>query len=246
MKNIKDLKIKIFADGADITEMKKAYRSGIVKGFTTNPTLMKRAGVTDYEAFARSALAEIPDLPISFEVFSDDFDEMEDEARYIAGWGDNVYVKIPVTNTKGESSIPLIKKLSHDGLCLNITAILTTEQVKAVSKVLNHEVKSIVSVFAGRIADTGRDPVPYIKEAISILKTNPSAEVLWASPRELLNLFQAESCGCHIITIINDILKKIPLINKDLNQLSLETVNMFYTDGQAAGYSFGQITANKK
>jgi transaldolase len=246
MKNIKDLKIKIFADGADITEMKKAYRSGIVKGFTTNPTLMKRAGVTDYEAFARSALAEIPDLPISFEVFSDDFDEMEDEARYIAGWGDNVYVKIPVTNTKGESSIPLIKKLSHDGLCLNITAILTVEQVKAVSKVLNHEVKSIVSVFAGRIADTGRDPVPYIKEAISILKTNPSAEVLWASPRELLNLFQAESCGCHIITIINDILKKIPLINKDLNQLSLETVNMFYTDGQAAGYSFGQITVNKK
>ncbi|MEQ8172865.1 MAG: transaldolase [Candidatus Eremiobacterota bacterium] len=241
MKSIKDLNIKIFADGADIIEMKKAYKDGIVKGFTTNPTLMKKAGITDYEDFARNVLLEIPDLPISFEVFSDDFDEMEHEARYISGWGNNVYVKIPITNTKGQSSIPLIKKLTGDGLYLNITAILTVEQVKDISKVLNPEVKSIISVFAGRIADTGRDPVPYIKEAISILKPNSSAEVLWASPRELLNLFQAESCGCHIITIINDILKKIHLINKDLNELSLDTVKMFYNDGKSAGYNFEKI-----
>ena len=238
MKTIKDLKIKIFADGADIKEMKKAYREGFVKGFTTNPTLMKKAGVTDYEAFARAALSEIPVLPISFEVFSDDFEEMEYEARYIASWGDNVYVKIPITNTRGESSIPLIRKLSNDGLPLNITAILTVEQVKNVSKVLNPDVKSIVSVFAGRIADTGRDPIPYIKEAISILKLNPLAEVLWASPRELFNIFQAENCGCHIITVINDILKKIPMTGKNLDELSLDTVKMFYNDGQIAGYSF--------
>jgi len=238
MKNMNNVNIKIFADGADIKEMKKLYREGIVKGFTTNPTLMRKAGITDYETFAKSVLTEIPDLPISFEVFSDDFEEMEYEARHIASWGENIYVKIPITNTRGESSIPLIEKLSDEGLYLNITAILTVEQVKNVSKVLNPDVKSIVSVFAGRIADTGRDPIPYIKQAISILKINPLAEVLWASPRELFNIFQAESCGCHIITVVNDILKKFSLIGKNLDELSLDTVKMFYNDGQIAGYNF--------
>jgi transaldolase len=238
MKTIKDLNIKIFADGANITEMKKAYREGFVKGFTTNPTLMKKAGVTDYEAFARAALLEIPDLPISFEVFSDDFEEMEYEARYIAGWGDNVYVKIPITNTRGESSIPLIKKLSNDGLSLNITAILTLKQVEAVYKAIVPGVKSIVSVFAGRIADTGRDPIPYMKETVSIFNNNSNVEVLWASPRELFNIYQAEECGCHIITILNNILKKLPMVGKDLEELSLETVNMFYNDAQSANYTF--------
>lgn len=236
MKNDNGIKIKLFADGADISAMKEAYKEGVVKGFTTNPTLMKKAGVTDYQTFATAVLSEITDLPISFEVFSDEFDEMEQEAYKIASWGHNVNVKIPITNTKGESSIPLIKKLSSNGLSLNITAILTLEQVEAISKVLSPKVKSIVSVFAGRIADTGRDPVPIMKKSAEILQSNPSAELLWASSRELLNVFQAESCNCHIITVTNDILKKLALINRDLVELSLDTVKMFYKDAQSAGY----------
>lgn len=236
MITVKNLKIKLFADGADLSAMKEAYREGIVKGFTTNPTLMKKAGVTNYEDFARVVLSEIPDLPISFEVFSDEFETMEREARKIASWGPNVNIKIPITNTRGESSIPLIKRLSADGLSLNVTAILTTEQVKAVAGALSDGVNSIVSVFAGRIADTGRDPVPYITEAAAILKSRPSIELLWASSRELLNIFQAEQCGCHIITVTNDILKKIPVVGKDLTALSLDTVKMFYDDAQSAGY----------
>jgi transaldolase len=230
-----DLRIKLFADGAEISAMKEAYKEGIIKGFTTNPTLMKKAKVADYKTFAKTVLSEIKDLPISFEVFSDDFYTMELEARHIAQWGNNVYIKIPITNTKGESSIPLIKKLSRDGLPLNITAILTLKQVESVSQVLSLKAKSIVSVFAGRIADTGRDPVPIMKQSVKMLKANPNAELLWASSRELLNIFQAESCGCHIITLTTDILRKLSLINKDLNELSLETVQMFHNDAAEVG-----------
>ena len=236
MKTLKDLKIKIFADGADIGAMKQVYREGVVKGFTTNPTLMRKAGITDYETFARAVLAEIKDLPISFEVFSDDFASMEREARKIASWGPNLYVKIPITNTKAESSIPLIKMLSNEGIPLNITAIMTIDQVKAVNDALAPKVKSIVSVFAGRIADTGCDPIPYMVESKEILKNNPNAELLWASPRELLNIFQADECGCHIITVLNEILKKGAIIGKDLAEYSLDTVKMFYKDAQAAGF----------
>ncbi len=236
MRGLKEFKIKLYADGADLNGMIEVYNEGLVSGFTTNPTLMKKAGVKNYEEFARAALKAIPDLPISFEVFSDDLGGMEREARKIAGWGDNVYIKIPVTNTRGESTTPLIKKLSHDGLQLNVTAILTVEQVKQVSRALSPSTPSIVSVFAGRIADTGRDPVPLMKEAVGVLKSNTKSELLWASTRELLNLAQAESCGCHIITITNDILKKVPMLGKDLKELSLDTVKMFYGDAQAAGY----------
>jgi len=233
---LKKLKIKIFADGADINDMKAAYNQGIVRGFTTNPTLMKKAGITDYEKFAREALAEITDLPISFEVFSDDFASMEREARKIAEWGKNIHIKIPITNTQGESAVPLIQKLSHEGVPLNITAMMTLEQVHAVAKALNPEVNSIISIFAGRIADSGRDPVPLMTEASAILKPNPNAELLWASPREVLNIFHAEESGCHIITMTNDILKKLHLIGKDLDEYSLDTVKMFYNDAQSSGF----------
>jgi transaldolase len=236
MRGLKEFKIKLYADGADLNGMIEVYNEGLVSGFTTNPTLMKKAGVKNYEEFARAALKAIPDLPISFEVFSDDLSGMEREARKIAGWGDNVYIKIPVTNTRGESTALLVKKLSHDGLQLNVTAILTIEQVQQVSRALSLSTPSIVSVFAGRIADTGRDPVPLMKEAVGILKSNTKSELLWASTRELLNLAQAESCGCHIITITNDILKKVPMLRKDLKELSLDTVKMFYNDAQGAGY----------
>jgi transaldolase len=231
------LKIKIFADGANVEEMIKVYREGLVKGFTTNPTLMKKNGIKNYEKFAKEILNEIVDLPISFEVFSDEFDNMEKEARLISSWGKNVFVKIPITNTKKESSIPLIKKLSHDGLMLNITAMLTVEQVENVAYNISPESKTIVSVFAGRIADTGRDPIPYMKESSEILKENKNSELLWASPRELLNIFHAEECNCDIITVTNDILKKLSMVNKDLEELSLDTVKMFYNDGKNLGYN---------
>ena len=236
MNGLQNFRIKLYADGADLAGMIEEYRKGIVSGFTTNPTLMKKAGVTSYEEFAKAALKAIPDLPISFEVFSDDLPGMEREARKIASWGENVYIKIPVTNTHGKSTAPLVKELSHDGLKLNVTAVLTLEQVRTIARELSPDTPSIVSVFAGRIADTGRDPVPVMKDAVNVLKPLPKAELLWASTREMLNLAQAESCGCHIITITNDILKKIPQLGKDLNQLSLETVQMFYSDAQSAGY----------
>lgn len=236
MPNVKDLKIKIFADGADIKTMIEQYKGGIVKGFTTNPTLMRKNGISDYEPFAKEALKNIPDRPISFEVFSDDFNEMEQQARKIASWGKNVNVKIPISNTKGISSIPLIKKLSGDGLSLNITAILTVDQVKAVKEVLNPNIYNIVSVFAGRIADTGRDPMPYMTESAKILKPLTKCDLLWASSRELLNIFQAEEAGCQIITVTNDILKKFSMVGKDLAELSLDTVKMFYDDACHAGF----------
>lgn len=237
MESIKNLKIKLFADGADVNEMKKNYQEGVVKGFTTNPTLMRKANVVDYKAFAQDVLKEIRDLPISFEVFSDTFEAMEREAREIASWGKNVNVKIPISNTLGESSISLIKKLSHEGISLNVTAILTVEQVKAVAQVISPKAQTIVSVFAGRIADTGRDPASYMGKAAKILKPNKNAQLLWASSRELLNIFQAQSCGCHIITVTNDILRKLSMIDYNLKELSLDTVKMFRTDAVKTGYS---------
>lgn len=234
--NIKDLKIKIFADGADIESMLKAKEAGIVKGFTTNPSLMKKAGVKDYEHFAKEILSEIKELPISFEVLSDDFETMEREARRIASWAENVYIKIPITNTKGQSSVPLIKKLTRDGFKINITAILSFEQIIPLHEELTEDAIIIISIFAGRIADTGRDPIPHMKQATDLFRDRPSAEILWASPRELLNIFQAENIGCHIITVLDEILNKLHLIGKDLNEYSVETVKMFYNDSISAGY----------
>lgn len=236
MKRIKDLNIKLYADGADIDEMKEMYRKGIVRGFTTNPTLMRQAGIENYEAFAKEVLAEITDLMISFEVFSDDFDAMEREAKKIMSWGKNIYVKIPVTNTKQESSVHLIKKLTSDGLNLNVTAIMTVKQVKEVVAALEPGVKTIISVFAGRIADSGRDPVPYMKECADIVGTKADTELLWASSRELLNIFQAEECGCDIITVTTGILKKLSNVGRDLDEYSLDTVKMFHDDAVTAGY----------
>lgn len=231
-----ELRIAIYADGADVRDMIAARDGGIVKGFTTNPTLMRKCGVADYAAFAKEALAATGDMPISFEVFADDFEEMERQAKLIATWGDSVYVKIPVTNTKGESAVPLIRRLADAGVKLNVTAILTLDQVRAVVDALNPDVPAIVSVFAGRIADTGRDPVPLMREAAEICATKPKAELLWASPRELLNIFQAEECGCRIITVTSDILKKLSMVGKSLDELSLDTVKMFYNDASAAGF----------
>ncbi|MHB8626458.1 MAG: transaldolase [Aggregatilineales bacterium] len=235
--NANDLQIKIFADGADLTGLLKLAEQPYIKGFTTNPTLMRKAGVTDYEKFARQALERITDRPISFEVFSDDFEDMARQARLIAGWGQNVYVKIPVTNTKQESAAALIGRLAHDGLKLNVTAIMTLEQVRVVGAVLNGGAPSIVSVFAGRIADTGCDPTPIMQEALHILKDCPDAELLWASPREVLNIVQADQIGCHIITVTGDILGKLGSLGKDLTEFSLDTVKMFYNDAHAAGFA---------
>jgi transaldolase len=230
------LKIKLFADGANLDDMLSAYRSGSVQGFTTNPTLMKRAGVTDYESFAKEVLAQIPDRPISFEVFADDFETMYRQALRINTWGENVYVKIPITNTKSESAIPLIKQLVGDGIKLNVTAILTLEQVQAVNRVLSPMIPSVVSVFAGRIADTGIDPVPLMTAAAHMLKIESQAELLWASPREVLNVYQAEAAGCDILTATGDILKKLAMYGKNLEDLSRETVQMFYDDARKAGF----------
>jgi transaldolase len=231
-----ELTIDIYADGANVDEMLAALKQPHIKGFTTNPTLMHKAGLTDYEAFASNVLAHITDLPISFEVFSDDFDEMERQARLISSWGRNVYVKIPVTNTRGVFAGRVIETLAKDGVKLNVTALLTVEQVKEVTAALDTDVPAIVSVFAGRIADTGVDPLPIMKESLEVLKIRPKAKLLWASPRELLNLVQADQMGCHVVTVTPDILKKLPMLGKDLAQLSLETVQMFYDDAQKAGF----------
>jgi transaldolase len=235
--SVAHLKIKIFADGADLKSMKEAAANPQVKGFTTNPTLMRGAGVTDYKAFALDVLKAIPDRPVSFEVFADDFPTMEDQGREIASWGSNVYVKIPVTNTKGDFSGPLIATLSRAGVKLNVTAIFTLDQVSRVAAALSEDTPAVVSVFAGRIADTGRDPVPHMRDALALLKARPKAELLWASPRELLNIFQADEIGCHIITVTNDVIKKLALVGKDLDVYSRETVAMFYRDATTAGYS---------
>ncbi|MEO6486812.1 MAG: transaldolase [Thermoanaerobaculia bacterium] len=233
---VSKLRIHLYADGADVRDMLSARESGIVKGFTTNPTLMRKSGVTDYEAFAKEALRAVSGMPISFEVFADDFPEMERQALKIAEWGEGVFVKIPITNTKGDSAVPLIRQLSSAGVKLNITAILTLQQVNDVVDALNPEVPAIVSVFAGRIADTGRDPMPLMKEAATMVGRKPKAQLLWASPRELLNIFHAEECGCHIITVTGDILKKLAMVGKPLEELSLDTVKMFFNDASAAGF----------
>lgn len=230
------LRISIYSDGADVGDMAAAREAGLVSGFTTNPTLMRKSGVADYSLFAREALAATGGLPISFEVFSDEFDEMERQAKLISSWGEAVFVKIPITNTRGESSIPLIQRLSAAGVKLNVTAILTLEQVRDVVAALEAGTPAIVSVFAGRIADTGRDPVPLMREAATIVAQKPKAQLLWASPRELLNIFQAEECGCHIITVTPELLKKLSMVGKPLDELSLDTVKMFYNDASAAGY----------
>jgi transaldolase len=229
-------KVKLFQDGADLNAMIEASKRGAVSGFTTNPSLMRKAGVSDYKAFALKAIAAIPNLPISFEVFSDDLDAMEREAREIASWGGDTYVKIPISNTKGESTAPLIRKLSAEKFSLNVTAIFTLDQVNEVAAAAHKDARTIVSIFAGRIADTGVDPVPVMTKSVAILKPLPKAELLWASPREVLNVIQADECGCHIITATPDIISKVSLLGKDLTQYSLETVKMFYEDARAAGF----------
>ena len=236
MTAINDLKVKLFADGADRDGMLEMYQKPYIQGFTTNPTLMKKVGISDYEAFAHDILQAIPDRPISFEVFADDFDEMERQALKIRTWRENVYVKIPVSNTRQQMSYDLIGKLADAGVHLNITAILTLEQVNAVADAVKNGPASVVSVFAGRIADTGLDPVPLMSKALEILEVAPQAELLWASPREVLNIYQADAIGCHIITATNDIIRKLSLSGKDLAQYSLETVQMFYDDASRAGY----------
>jgi transaldolase len=231
------LKVKLFADGADKAGMLEMYAQPHIQGFTTNPTLMRKAGIKDYAAFAKDIVAAIPNRPISLEVFADDFAEMERQARIIATWGKNVYVKIPVTNTKSEPSEPLVERLSHEGIQLNVTALMTLSQVKATAAALKGGAPCCVSVFAGRIADTGIDPMPLMKESVEVLADNPHAELIWASPRELLNVFQADAVGCHIITATNDILKKLALVGKDLTEYSLDTVKMFHTDATASGFT---------
>jgi transaldolase len=231
-----ELKIAVFADGANRADMVKRYKEGFIKGFTTNPTLMAKIGLTDYEKFARDVLTEIKDLPISFEVFSDEFDEMERQAKKIASWGANVNVKIPITNTRGESAIPLIRKLFDQGTKINITAIIAEEQWIALQKALKPQDDAIISIFAGRIADTGRDPIPLMTRAVALFKSLPKAKVLWASPREVLNIYQAEAIGCQIITATDDLIGKLALHHKPLLDYSLDTVKMFFNDAQKAGF----------
>lgn len=236
MSRIKHLKVKLFADGADLAGITEMASNPMIGGFTTNPTLMRKAGISDYKAFALNVLEVVPKLPVAFEVFADDFPTMEKQAKEIASWGKNVNVKIPVTNTKGEFCGPLVKMLSDAGVNVNVTAVMTLDQVRKIVENLNVNSPAIVSIFAGRIADTGVDPVPLMAEAVQILKSKPKAELIWASPRELLNIFQADQVGCHIITATNDILKKLSLVDKNLDAYSLETVEMFYRDAKAAGF----------
>ncbi len=231
-----DLRVKLFADGADLAGIASLAARPFIKGFTTNPTLMRKAGVREYRQFARDVLALVAGRPVSFEVFSDDFEEMEQQALEIASWGEGIYVKIPVTNTRGEFSGPLIERLSGAGVKLNVTALLTLDQVARVTECVAPEVSSCISVFAGRIADTGRDPVPIMAEALRVMAKRPRAELIWASPRELLNVIQADAIGCPIITATGDILAKLPLLGKDLQEFSLETVRMFRQDAMAAGF----------
>ena len=237
MPSLADLKIKLYADGADLTSMQQMYQLPYIQGFTTNPTLMNKAGIRDYAAFARQALELIPDRSISFEVFSDDFDDMARQARLIAAWGENVYVKIPVTNTKGESAVPLIRELTDAGVKLNVTAVFTLKQTDDVANALQNGAPAILSIFAGRIADAGMDPVPLMTQALRLIQPMPNIELLWASPREVFNVVQANDIGCHIITATPDILGKLKSLGKDLTEFSLDTVKMFYNDATAAGFT---------
>ena len=237
MKSVSELRIQVFADGADKASMLELYRQPYIKGFTTNPTLMRKAGVTDYERFALEVLQHITDRPISFEVFADDELEMDRQARKIARWARNVYVKIPVTNTRGEPMYNLIRRLSADGIQVNATALLALDQVRHVAKALKGGAPAYISVFAGRVADTGRDPVPLMKSALELMAPAPNTQLVWASPRELLNIFQADEIGCHIITVTSDVLKKLSLVGKDLHEFSLETVRMFHDDAARSRYT---------
>ena len=235
---LQQIKVKLFADGADKAGILSLNANAAIQGMTTNPTLMRKAGIKNYEAFAKDILQSITAKPISFEVFSDDFPEMKRQALKIAAWAKNVYVKIPITNSRGDSCLPLIKELGRQGVQLNITAILTLDQVRGVSEALNPAIASVVSVFAGRIADTGVDPEPLMRASLALLQNQPKAELLWASVREVLNIFQADACGCHIVTIPHDILAKaLKMTGMDLTALSLDTVKMFASDAQAAGFS---------
>jgi transaldolase len=236
MPNLAELRVKLFADGADKLQMIKALENPLVRGFTTNPTLMRAAGVKDYRAFACDILQVIRDHPISFEVFADEFGDMERQAQTIASWADNVYVKIPVTNSRGESSTDIIHRLAHAGVKVNVTALMTLSQVRGVAAALDGGAPSVVSVFAGRIADTGRDPVPLMAAAVALLSAYTDIELIWASPRELLNVFQADADGCHIITVTDGLLAKLEQVGKDLDEFSLETVSTFHTDAVRSGY----------
>ena len=236
MPNLDEISIKIFADGADLKVIEGLSINPLVKGFTTNPTLMRKSNVRDYRALAIDILRIIKSRPVSFEVFSDEFEIMETQALQIASWGANVYVKIPITNTRGEDAGPLVRRLANAGVKVNVTALTTTKQVRHIVDYLSEDTPSCVSLFAGRIADTGRDPVPIMAEAVKLLRNKPLAELIWASSRELFNIFQAESVGCHVITVTNDLLAKVPLIGKDLDEYSLETVQMFYRDAKLAGF----------
>ncbi|HVJ42931.1 MAG TPA: transaldolase [Dongiaceae bacterium] len=235
--DLTDLAVKIFADGADIAGMRVMRDKPYIKGFTTNPTLMRKAGITDYEGFARSVICAIPDLPISFEVFADDFAAMEAQSRRIASWGDNVYVKIPVTDTSGRSAVPLIRRLAAAGVKQNVTALMTLQQAQEVAGALAGGPSSYISVFAGRIADSGRDPLPIMSACLRLMESEPQLELIWASPREVYNIIQANDIGCHIITVTNDLLAKTALFGKDLDDFSRETVQMFYSDAVAAGFT---------
>ncbi len=236
MTRLSDLKVKLFADGADKAQILKFHANPLIRGFTTNPTLMRAAGVNNYEAFAREILEVVHDRPISFEVFADDFREMERQARKIAAWAENVYVKIPITNTKRQSSMELASELAHSGVKVNVTAVLTLDQVRAAADALSGGAPAVISIFAGRIADTGRDPVPTIAAAVDLVSAHPNIELIWASPRELLNIFQASDAGCHIITVPENVLAKLDAIGKDLHEFSLETVRMFHNDAARSGY----------
>jgi transaldolase len=237
MKSVSDLKVKIFGDGADKASILELYQRPYIKGFTTNPTLMRKAGITDYEAFAAEILAQITDHPVSFEVLADDELEMERQARQIAGWAENVYVKIPFTNTRREPVYDLVQRLSAEGIRINITALLTLDQVRLACNALRGGAPSYISVFAGRVADTGRNPLPMMRSALELMSSQPQIELVWASPRELLNIFQADEIGCHIITVTTDILKKLSLVGKNLDDYSLETVLMFYNDAVKSGFT---------
>jgi transaldolase len=245
MKPVAELRVKIYADGADLQGMRDLSRWPWIKGFTTNPTLMRKAGVSDYRAFAGEVLHMIPDRPISFEVFSDEFDEMAWQAREIATWGENVFVKIPVTNTHGDSSAELVRDLTREGIRLNVTAILALDQVRDVTAALRGGSRAYVSVFAGRVADTGRDPVPHMAAALEMVAPASNVELIWASPRELLNIYQADEIGCHIITVTHDILKRLDAVGRDLHQYSLETVRMFRNDAITAGYTLPTPTRSQ-
>lgn len=241
MTAIDSLKVKIFADGAELDGILALAKRPYIKGFTTNPSLIRKAGINDYEAFARKLIAAVPDRPLSFEVFADDIDAMIAQGRAIASWGKNVNVKIPVTTTSGSFTGPVISALARAGVVINVTALMTAEQVKQVAKCLDPSVPAIVSVFAGRIADTGRDPIPVMQSCLRALTERPKAELLWASPRELLNIFQADEIGCHIITVSHDVLAKLSLVGKDLDEYSLDTVKMFYRDATVAGFQIATL-----